>query len=153
MIHRTLVNGTEYQITAGMTGVSGTIYNIKSGVTQNDGTLYSINFGEMVPVHLVIDGVPSLCVMVGDTIYGDGTDEKLTVPEGTSCAIGNIDTGSVTTIPTRFDVREYWDGNSKLTTLKVTIYSFNMESVSFCEIIVKRADESTIIAEIYYTSK
>ena len=44
MAHKTLVNGTAYDITGGMTLVEGTSYSIKGGKTLMGGTLYDFSF-------------------------------------------------------------------------------------------------------------
>lgn len=44
MAHKTLVNGTAYDITGGMTLVEGTSYSIKGGKTLIGGTEYDISF-------------------------------------------------------------------------------------------------------------
>lgn len=45
MSHRTLVNGTAYEITGGKTLVDGTAYSISKGKTLVDGTAYEIKMG------------------------------------------------------------------------------------------------------------
>ena len=45
MAHKTMVDGTSYEITGGKTLVDGTAYSIKSGKTLVDGTAYGIEFG------------------------------------------------------------------------------------------------------------
>lgn len=42
--HKTLVNGTTYEVKGGKCLVNGTVYNIKKGRTLIDGTGYDINF-------------------------------------------------------------------------------------------------------------
>lgn len=42
--HKTLVNGTAYEVKGGKCLVNGTVYNIKKGRTLIDGTGYDINF-------------------------------------------------------------------------------------------------------------
>lgn len=44
MTHKTLINGTSYDITGGTTLVEGTSYNIKNGKALIDGTAYDISF-------------------------------------------------------------------------------------------------------------
>lgn len=50
MAHKTLVNGTAYDITGGKTLVSGTSYNIAGGKTLVGGTGYDISFNPYDPV-------------------------------------------------------------------------------------------------------
>lgn len=49
MGHKTLVNGTAYEIDGGRTLIGGTGYEIKSGRTLVDGTGYGIDFMEALP--------------------------------------------------------------------------------------------------------
>ena len=51
MAHKTLVNGTSYDITGGKTLVSGTAYSIKGGKTLVGGTGYDISFA---PPELIV---------------------------------------------------------------------------------------------------
>ena len=44
MSHRTLVNGTAYEIKGGKTLIDGTAFSIKSGKTMVDGTAYEVGF-------------------------------------------------------------------------------------------------------------
>lgn len=45
MVHKTLIGGTVYNITGGMTKIGGTTYNITNGRTKIGGTGYNISFG------------------------------------------------------------------------------------------------------------
>lgn len=45
MAHKTLIDGTAYEITGGKTLIDGTAYSIKGGRTLIDGTGYDISFG------------------------------------------------------------------------------------------------------------
>ena len=44
MAHKTLINGTAYEISGGKTLVNGTAYNIKNGKTLVGGTAYEVGF-------------------------------------------------------------------------------------------------------------
>ena len=45
MAHKTLINGTAYNITGGKSLVSGTAYNISGGKTMVGGTTYGVSIG------------------------------------------------------------------------------------------------------------
>ena len=45
MAHKTLIEGTTYDIKGGKTLIDGTAYSVKGGKTLIDGTIHSINFG------------------------------------------------------------------------------------------------------------
>lgn len=55
MSHKTLINGTAYNITSGKSLVSGTIYNISSGKTLVSGTGYNINLRYWKPTAMLYD--------------------------------------------------------------------------------------------------
>ena len=50
MVHKTFVNGTEYEVKGGKCLVNGTSYAIKKGRTFIGGTGYDITFGPVMPV-------------------------------------------------------------------------------------------------------
>ena len=50
MSHKTLVNGTSYEISGGKTLVNGTAYSISGGKTLVGGTAYSIGLGTGTPI-------------------------------------------------------------------------------------------------------
>ena len=50
MAHKTLINGTAYEVTGGKCLVNGTSYDIKKGRTLIGGTGYDITFGPVMPV-------------------------------------------------------------------------------------------------------
>ena len=50
MAHKTLVNGTAYEVKGGKCLVNGTAYSIKKGRTLIGGTGYDITFGPVIPV-------------------------------------------------------------------------------------------------------
>lgn len=62
MAHKTLVDGTAYEITGGKTLVGGTAYSIAGGKTMVDGTVYDISFGHpLITFNLNLNslGVPA----------------------------------------------------------------------------------------------
>lgn len=74
MAHKTLINGTSYDIKSGRTLIGGTGYDIKKGRTLIDGTEYDIKFG-----------VPVGELAVGTSVYmnvGDVRKEWLVVHQG-----------------------------------------------------------------------
>lgn len=54
MAHKTLVNGTAYEITGGKTLVDGTAYSIKNGKTLVGGTAYEVGFAKKLLTKLVL---------------------------------------------------------------------------------------------------
>lgn len=54
MAHKTLINGTAYEITGGRTLVNGTGYSIASGKTMVGGTVYEVGFAK--PVTITVTG-------------------------------------------------------------------------------------------------
>ena len=79
MVHKTLVNGTAYEVKGGKCLVNGTSYNIKKGRTLIDGTGYDITFA------------PSPMVVKGDliTMNLDGTSRLYRVlnVDGNVCKV------------------------------------------------------------------
>ena len=66
MAHKTLIDGTSYNVVSGTSMVSGATYNISSGNTLVDGTRYNINFGPKKTAMLYSDG--SFVFQDGDDI-------------------------------------------------------------------------------------
>ena len=90
MAHKTLVNGTAYEIGGGKTLVGGTAYKIDKGKTLVGGTGYEIKFGEFVLVCDVgtnspgtsVSGEPLASIDMderGYTNYPDGYDKCNTI--------------------------------------------------------------------------
>lgn len=50
--HRTIMDGTVYEIKGGKTLIDGTAYSIDKGKTLIDGTAYEVGFAEMVTITL-----------------------------------------------------------------------------------------------------
>lgn len=81
MAHKTLIDGTAYEISGGKTLVDGTAYSIKSGKTLVDGTAYEIGFGTKIgdlavgsSVFMNVSGVATEFLVVhqglpNDTLY------------------------------------------------------------------------------------
>lgn len=57
--HKTLINGTAYEVKGGKCMVNGTVYNILKGRTLIDGTGYDITFEEAIGKTWVLNGVLS----------------------------------------------------------------------------------------------
>lgn len=55
MAHKTLVDGTAYEISGGKTLVDGTAYSIKNGKTLVDGTAYEVCFREKYTITITSD--------------------------------------------------------------------------------------------------
>jgi len=50
MAHKTLIDGTAYEISGGKTLIDGTAYSIDKGKTLVDGTAYEVSFAKPIPV-------------------------------------------------------------------------------------------------------
>lgn len=71
MAHKTLINGTSYEITGGMAMVEGTGYSIQGGKTMVDGTVYDISFDKTKPVILTVEKVTSDTYAAETTYTGE----------------------------------------------------------------------------------
>lgn len=78
MAHKTVINGTEYEITGGTTLANGTKYQIRGGRTIVDGTGYAVEFA-------------SLVYLKGDSSFSLYDYARLTV-EGTTYNLTRLDT-------------------------------------------------------------
>ena len=67
--HKTLVNGTAYEIKGGKCLVNGTVYNIKKGRTLIDGTGYDINFEPDVSLTWYFNQTLSIPVSTTSTTF------------------------------------------------------------------------------------
>lgn len=92
MAHKTMVDGTAYEIKGGRTLVDGAAYDIKKGRTLVDGTAYDIGFGCTVTLSSsTIDGAHKAYVSInGGTEFPTdtgGSDQSMImeVPEGSVC--------------------------------------------------------------------
>ena len=85
MAHKTLIDGTAYEVKGGKTLVAGTAYSIQKGRTLVDGTGYDVLFGSSV-AQVLIFGTGSSnrgYVTVNDTKYTEG-DAAIEVNAGDS---------------------------------------------------------------------
>lgn len=71
MVHKTLVNGTAFEISGGKTLVNGTAYSIKNGKTLVGGTAYEVSFSKPLNeyaigdlVSLNVNGIPTKFIVV-----------------------------------------------------------------------------------------
>lgn len=76
MAHKTLINGTAYEIKGGKTLVNGTAYEIKGGKTLVGGTAYGIPFVKIVNVTLVYSKISSAVSPLVMMVTIDGTEYK-----------------------------------------------------------------------------
>lgn len=88
MAHKTMVDGTAYEIKGGRTLVDGTAYDVKRGKTLVDGTAYEIGFGCTVTISVKCDWKNKAYVVIGGTKY-DASDsgaytETISVQSGTT---------------------------------------------------------------------
>lgn len=67
--HKTLVNGTAYEVKGGKCLVNGTVYNIKKGRTLIDGTGYDINFEPDVSLTWYFNQTLSIPVSTTSTTF------------------------------------------------------------------------------------
>ena len=59
MAHKTLIDGTAYEISGGKTLINGTAYKIKNGKTLVGGTAYEVGFAPPVTLTIGIAGYPN----------------------------------------------------------------------------------------------
>lgn len=67
--HKTLINGTAYEVKGGKCLVNGTVYNIKKGRTLIDGTGYDINFEPDVSLTWYFNQTLSIPVSTTSTTF------------------------------------------------------------------------------------
>lgn len=82
--HRTLINGTAYEVTGGKCLVNGTVYNIKKGRTLINGTGYDINFEPDVSLTWYFNQTLSIPVSTTSTTFStrahyEGASKTITV--------------------------------------------------------------------------
>lgn len=84
--HKTLIGGTEYEVTGGYAMVDGTVYRLSKGRTLVDGTAYEISFAPEEPTVTYTVNIHcssmSCWISVLGTTYNTPATETLTVPEG-----------------------------------------------------------------------
>lgn len=73
MAHKTLVNGTAYNITGGKSMVSGTTYSIKGGKTLVGGTGYNISFGGGEPAYAMLYSDGKMVFQLEDAVESGKT--------------------------------------------------------------------------------
>ena len=76
MAHRTMVDGTAYEIKGGRTLVDGTAYDVKKGKTLVGGTAYEIGFGCTVTINVRCDWKNKAYVVIDGTKY-DASDSSV----------------------------------------------------------------------------
>ena len=85
MAHKTMVDGTAYDISGGKTMVGGTVYGIDKGKTMVDGTVREVGFGpNIIPVSIT----------KGASIYNEGTYKSYAYIEfgnGKTCIVGEYE--------------------------------------------------------------
>lgn len=75
MAHKTLIDGTAYEISGGKTLVNGTAYSIDKGKTLVGGTAYEVGFDNgmrTITITRDYDGGNSAEIFIGDDRYCDG---------------------------------------------------------------------------------
>lgn len=87
MAHKTLIDGTSYEIVKGKTLVDGTAYEIVKGKTLVDGTVRQIEFVEMYTVYihkrLLANNFTMAGVRINGQVYTGEHSMEIVVPEGT----------------------------------------------------------------------
>ncbi len=93
MAHKTLVNGTAYEISGGKTLVNGTGYKIKSGKTMVGGTVYEVGFA---PATAILTITASNSARDYLAVYGTYTTLHIryTTPDGISGTLEINDNGT-----------------------------------------------------------
>ena len=90
MAHKTLINGTAYEITGGKTLVKGTVYEITGGKTLVNGDVHEISFAEKMATVTVLEHNNATTtgwgVMVNRTKYYM-PGHSVSVPVGTTAFI------------------------------------------------------------------
>lgn len=85
MSHKTLVNGTVYEVDGGKTLIDGVAYSIDKGKTLAGGTVYEVGFGPSeATITITGDSWYFAVVTIDETEYTNcGNGVTLTVPIGT----------------------------------------------------------------------
>lgn len=88
MAHKTLINGTSYEITGGRTLVNGTGYEIKSGKTLVGGTAYEVGFGQPVTITVTGAGLEGYVEIIHNgTTYHSATTFSANVGDTIRCEL------------------------------------------------------------------
>jgi hypothetical protein len=111
MAHKTMVDGTNYEIKGGRTLVNGTAYSIKNGKTLVDGTAYEVGFAKPATITISFTRQGSAKFYTYASVTIDGVSyptvdnqlnlptEEIIVPIGaiiTCKVVGNIGTPKIT---------------------------------------------------------
>lgn len=88
MAHKTMVNGTVYEIDGGKTLIGGTAYSIDKGKTLVGGTAYEVGFAEMLKIKCEVTSdlgtEPVVFIEVNGTEYAIANNSiEIEVPTGT----------------------------------------------------------------------
>lgn len=86
MAHRTMIDGTSYEVTGGKTLIDGTAYSIKSGKTLVGGTAYEVGFGPAMCRLVFPNGLRSSSYSQNTGVnfeYFDWDTTEYEVPAGT----------------------------------------------------------------------
>lgn len=91
MAHKTLIDGTAYEINGGKTLINGTAYEIKGGKTLVGGTVYDIEFTVVVTIVPCNSSTADYKITIDGQTY-DNTIEapiEIVVPKGTlvNCSV------------------------------------------------------------------
>ena len=105
--HKTLIDGTGYDVKAGKCLVGGTAYAVKKGRTLIDGTGYDISLESRYTLNISIDGGSGIAVSINiDGVYStslsqyEGLTKTITnIPEDTKISVhmyGNVGYNTIT---------------------------------------------------------
>lgn len=124
--HKTLVNGTLYDVKGGKCLVNGTVYNIKKGRTLIGGTGYDIAFGPPMPVKgdlitMNLDGTDRLYRVL--KIVDEMTVEVLLMEDASSSVFGSTNTYAGSTLDVYLNTTWY---NTLSTAAKAAIVPKNI---------------------------
>lgn len=86
MAHKTLIDGTAYEVSGGKTLIDGTAYSIDKGKARVDGTAYEVGFVKMATVTItgqtgIMPGQKIVYVEIDGVTYTEATE--ISVPIGT----------------------------------------------------------------------
>ena len=143
MAHKTLVNGTAYDITGGMTLVEGTSYSIKGGKTLIGGTEYDISFA--LPAG-VLD-------LFGSSSSGSGIN-CITYADGYWVVGGRCYDGTnyyariayATSLDGTWTTRDLWSGTNSANTVNCIAYADGYWAVGGCRYY------GNYLATVYYAT-
>lgn len=96
MAHKTLMDGTVYDVDGARLLIKGSTYNIESGKTIVDGTVRNLQFNLSYPVYINglgdIDDADEVYVRIKGVDYYGNELEEIIVPDGTpiECILRNV---------------------------------------------------------------